>query len=128
MLISQYIKTNKNTFCKSDTFKLPSPYWKVVNGRIYSVFATGKYGTSEYKENLSEACMSEEEAIKNQCGCYYKLEKISEHDKHVIKDFVLWLCDKYEIFEPEKDGYTLYADMKYHDSDEVLKEYFNENK
>ena len=72
--------------------------------------------------------MSEEEAIKNQCGCYYKLEKISEYDKHVIKDFVSWLCDKYEIFEPEKDGYTLYADMKYHGSDEVLKEYFNEDK
>lgn len=65
----------------------------------------------------------EEEAIKNQRGW-----KISEHDKHVIKDFVSWLCDKYEIFEPEEDGYTLYTDMKYHSSDEVLKEYFNEDK
>lgn len=28
--------------------------------------------------------------------------QISEHDKQVIKDFVLWLCDKYEIFEPKR--------------------------
>lgn len=74
MLISQYIKTNKNTFCKSFTFELPNPYWKVVDGKIYSVFATGKYGTNEYKESLLEVCMSEEEAIKEECGCYYKLE------------------------------------------------------
>ena len=47
MLIRQYIKTNKNTFCKSFTFELPNPYWKVVDGKIYSVFATGKYGTNE---------------------------------------------------------------------------------
>ena len=70
MLISQYIKTNKNTFCKSFTFELP----KVVDGKIYSVFATGKYGTNEYKESLLEVCMSEEKAIKEECGCYYKLE------------------------------------------------------
>lgn len=56
-----------------------------------------------------------------------KKMQITEHDKQVIKEFVLWLCDKYEIFEPEEDGYTLYGDMKYHGSDEVLKEYFDEN-
>ena len=57
----------------SDVFELPSPYWKVVNDRIYYVFADGKYGTSEYKEKLSEVCISEEEAIENRCGCYYKI-------------------------------------------------------
>lgn len=28
----------------------------------------------KYKESLLEVCMSEEEAIKEECGCYYKLE------------------------------------------------------
>ena len=54
--------------------------------------------------------------------------QISEHDKQVIREFILWLCEKYEILEPEEDGYTLYGDMKYHSSDEILKEYFNENR
>ena len=53
--------------------------------------------------------------------------KLSEQNKQVVKEFVSWLCDKYEVFEPEDDGYTLYGDMKYHGSDEILKEYFNEN-
>lgn len=55
-----------------------------------------------------------------------KKMQLSEHDKQVIREFVLWLCDKYEIFEQEDDGYILYGDMKYHSSDEVLEEYFNE--
>lgn len=53
--------------------------------------------------------------------------KLSEQNKQVVQEFVSWLCDKYEVFEPEDDGYTLYGDMKYHGSDEILKEYFNEN-
>lgn len=50
-----------------------------------------------------------------------------EHDRQVISEFVSWLCDKYEVFEPEEDSYILYGDMKYHSSDEILKEYFNKN-
>lgn len=53
--------------------------------------------------------------------------KLSKHDEEIIKEFTLWLCDKYEIFEPEEDGYTLYQDMKYHGADEILKEYFTTN-
>lgn len=52
--------------------------------------------------------------------------KFSEHEKETIKEFVSWLYDKYEIFEPEEDACTLYSDMKYHNLDEVLKEYFDE--
>lgn len=38
-----------------------------------------------------------------------KKMQLSEHDKQVIKEFVLWMCDKYEVFEPEEDGYMLYG-------------------
>lgn len=44
-------------------------------------------------------------------------------ENEVISKFMSWLCDKYEVFEPEDDSYTLYGDMKYHSKDELLKEY-----
>lgn len=58
---------------------------------------------------------------------FTKKMKLSEQNKQAIKEFVLWLCDKYEVFEPEEDGYTLYNDMIYHSKDEILKEYFDES-
>lgn len=73
MLIQGYIRTNKGTFAKHDVFTADSPYWKIIGGRIYCVFATGKYGTTSYRESLSRVCMSEEEANLNNCGCYYRL-------------------------------------------------------
>lgn len=56
------------------------------------------------------------------------MDNLSEHDKKIIKEFTSWLCNKYEIFEPEEDGYVLYGDMKYHSADEVLTEYFDKFK
>ena len=73
MLVQEYIRTNKGNFAKHDVFTTDSPYWKIIDGRIYCVFATGKYGTTSYKESLSRVCMSEEEAIQSGCGCYYQL-------------------------------------------------------
>lgn len=73
MLIQQYTRTNKGTFIKHDVFTADSQYWKIIGGRIYCVFATGKYGTTSYKESLARVCMSEEEAIQSGCGCYYRL-------------------------------------------------------
>lgn len=51
---------------------------------------------------------------------------IFEHDQAVIRDFVMWLCNKYNIHEPEEDGYTLCGDMKECSPDEILQEYFDE--
>lgn len=73
MLIQEYIRTNKGTFIKHDVFTADSPYWKIIGERIYCVFATGKCGTTSYKESLSRVYMSEEEAIQDGCGCYYRL-------------------------------------------------------
>lgn len=47
------------------------------------------------------------------------------HDEEVIKKFLSWLYEKYEVFEPEQDGYVLYSDMKYHSAEEVLSEYLS---
>lgn len=62
-------------------------------------------------------------AYKTQQGYADCHTTIEEHDKVVISKFMSWLCDRYEVFEPEDDGYTLYGDMKYHSKDELLKEY-----
>lgn len=51
--------------------------------------------------------------------------QLSEHDKEVIRAFASYIDAHYEIFEPEDDGYTLYSDMKYHSTNEVVEEYFN---
>lgn len=40
-----------------------------------------------------------------------------------VEAFIEWLCSKYEVFEPEDDGYTLYGDMKYHSKEELLDEF-----
>lgn len=52
-----------------------------------------------------------------------KMMTISEQDEKAIKEFASWLCNKYEVFEPEEDGYTLYSDMKYHSLEDLLNEY-----
>lgn len=41
--------------------------------------------------------------------------RFSDHDKEIVKEFVLWLYDKYEIFELGEDD----------NLDEILKEYFD---
>lgn len=48
---------------------------------------------------------------------------ISKQNEKAIKEFASWLCSKYEVFEPEEDGYTLYSDMKYHSLEDLLNEY-----
>lgn len=73
MKICKYIRTYKGNFVEVDSFPINNPYWKVIDGKIYSFYSTGQYGTYDYKESLTAVCMSEEEAIKKSCGCYYCL-------------------------------------------------------
>lgn len=70
--IGKYDRFSDGKFHLAEEFTSDSPYWKVIDGFIYSVFATGKYGV-DYTENLEKVPMSKEEAIKNNCGCYYKI-------------------------------------------------------
>lgn len=41
--------------------------------------------------------------------------RFSDHDKEIVKEFVLWLYNKYKIFELGEDD----------NLDEILKEYFD---
>ena len=75
--IGKYSRHNDGKFHFVEEFTTDSPYWKVVNNVVYSVFGTGKYGV-DYEEKLSRVSMSEEEAIKNNCGCYYKILEYNE--------------------------------------------------
>lgn len=57
---------------------------------------------------------------------------MEEHDREVkedeLREFLEWLCNKYEVFEPENDEYALYGDMKYHSAEELLDEYEKQKK
>ena len=70
--IGKYDKHSDGKFHFVEEKTTDSPYWKVIAGVIYYVFGTGKYGV-DYKEKLNKVSMSEEEAIKNNCECFYKI-------------------------------------------------------
>lgn len=70
--IRKYTKCSDGKFHLSEEFTSDSPYWKVIDGVIYYVFATGKYEV-DYKESLTKVFMSEKEAVANNGGCYYKI-------------------------------------------------------
>ncbi|RHK52092.1 hypothetical protein [Lachnospira eligens] len=76
-----------------------------------------KLGIERMKELINKRIEKYQKALQS---------SVTEHDKNVISKFASWLCDKYEIFEPEDDGYTLYQDLKYHSLEEILAEYYSE--
>ena len=62
-------------------------------------------------------------AYKTQQGYADCHTTIEEHDKEVISKFMSWLCDKYDIVEPEEDEDVLYGYMKHYTKDELLEKY-----
>lgn len=70
--IGKYSRHSDGKFHLVEEEATDSPYWEVINGIIYYVFWTGKYGV-DYEESLCKVSMGEEEAIRNNCGCYYKI-------------------------------------------------------
>ena len=70
--IGRYDKNSSGKFTLREEFTTDSPYWKVIDNKIYYVFGTGKHGI-DYKEKLTEMNMSKEDALKNDCHCYYQI-------------------------------------------------------
>lgn len=71
-IIGKYDICSNGKFEFTEEKTTDSSYWKVIEGIIYYVFGTGKYGI-DYKEKLNKMPMSEKEAIENNYGCYYKI-------------------------------------------------------
>lgn len=70
--IGKYDEYSNGEFKLSEEFTTDSPYWKVIDNKIYYVFGTGKHGV-DYKEKLTEMHMNKEDALKNNCHCYYQI-------------------------------------------------------
>lgn len=70
--IGRFELLNNGQFALADIFTTDSPYWKVIDGKIYYVIwdvVAGVY----IERKLIDVKMTEEEAIADNCGCYYKL-------------------------------------------------------
>lgn len=80
-IIGQFIMNNKGNFSLTETFTTESPYWEIRNDRILYIISDRRIDTGEetYRKEIS-VCMSEEEAQKNECGCYYRILKSSEEE------------------------------------------------
>lgn len=63
--INRYDRFSDGKFRIAETFTTDSPYWEVWQGQIFS--------RSGYTINVRKMCMSECEALENNCGCYYKI-------------------------------------------------------
>lgn len=73
--IGRYGMYSDGSFRLEETFTTDSPYWKVVDGKIYYISWSVVRG--QYREDkLIEVMMNEDDAIKNNCGCYYEILKV----------------------------------------------------
>jgi hypothetical protein len=72
--IERYERYSDGKFYLEETFTTDSPYWRVESGVVYYIL--WDVIRSVYIEHSkSKMCMSEQEAIENNCGCYYKVKK-----------------------------------------------------
>lgn len=73
-IIGQFIMNNKGNFSLTETFTTESPYWEICNDRILYIMSNRRSDTGEatYRKEIP-VCMTEEEARKNRCGCYYMI-------------------------------------------------------
>lgn len=77
MKIGRYDKHSDGNFHLAKIIETDnSPYWRVENGKVFYIFFDRNRSLDNpiYTERAKqEMCLSEEEAIKNDCHCYYKI-------------------------------------------------------
>lgn len=70
--IGRFDEFSDGSFRLSEEFTTESPYWEVKNGVVYYVFwdvIKGRY-IERKKQKMN---MSKEEALQNNCACYYSI-------------------------------------------------------
>lgn len=72
MKIGRYERYSDDNFHLAETISTDSPYWRVENGQIFYII--WDVISSVYVERKKiKMKMSEQEAIADNCGCYYKV-------------------------------------------------------
>ena len=70
--IKRFEKNSFGEWIEQETFSSDSPYWKIENDVVFYIFWEVMRG--KYKEiSRSAVCMSEKEAEKNNCHCFYSI-------------------------------------------------------
>ncbi len=72
MEIARYDLYSDGNFHLAETKSTDSPYWRVENGQIFYIIWDVIRSTYIERKKL-KMNMSKEEAIKNNCGCFYKV-------------------------------------------------------
>ena len=72
--IERYEQRSDGKFHLEETFTTDSPYWRVENGVVYYIL-WGVVRSVYVEYSKSKMCMSEKEAVENNCGCYYKVKQ-----------------------------------------------------
>lgn len=70
--IGRYDIYSDGEYKLTEIFTTDSPYWRVVDGKVFYVHwyvRRGKY----IERGLTSMKMSKEEAISGNCGCYYEI-------------------------------------------------------
>ena len=72
MNICRYDLYSDGNFHLAEIKSTDSPYWRIENGQIFYIIWDVIHSKYIERKKL-KMNMSEEEAIKNNCGCYYKI-------------------------------------------------------
>lgn len=72
MNIGRFDLYSDNKYKLSEKFSTDSPYWRIENGQIFYIIWDVVH--SKYIERKKiKMCMSEQEARKHNCACYYTI-------------------------------------------------------
>lgn len=72
MNIGRFDLCSNGEFELAETKSTDSPYWRIENGQIFYII-WDVIRTKYIERKKIKMCMSKEEAIRNNCGCYYQI-------------------------------------------------------
>lgn len=72
--IQKYDLYSDGKFHLDQEFTTDSPYWRVENGVVYYI-VWDVVRTVYVERSKIKVCMSEQEAVENNCGCYYNVKQ-----------------------------------------------------
>ena len=72
MKIGRYERYSDGNFHLTETVTTDSPYWRIENGQIFYIIWDVIRSVDVERKKI-KMNMSEQEAIADNCGCYYKI-------------------------------------------------------
>lgn len=126
-----YLENTRESFkCIPPVFKIEDFEQKINELKTIKVdIGFGTIVETVRKDVLMDMISEAKKGLNRSVTIQETRPSIMKHDdQSVIRDFVTWLCNRYEIHESEEDGYTLCGDLKEYGPNEIFQEYFDKFK